>query len=624
MNKRLGIYVHFDKKGAVGEYVVHCLKGLQELVSDILVVVNGELSDEGRCALQVLGVDILVRENVGFDFGGWKEGIKYYGYDKISNYDELILTNNSYYGPIYPFSEMWNKMDNIECDFWGINKHCKIETKLHKNGPTRQLAEHIQSYWLVFKKQILASLVFKSYWEKLPTYNNMEDAITCGEVGLSTFFESQGFKSASYMDCAKYEALIKGNPTFLSDIQVITDRCPIIKRKFFYAYKENFLNEFVGHGRVKRLLNFLSENNLYDVNMIWDDLLQSVPMSVINDSLHMNYILAGRDDVGSVKLDKKIACIIYIFHPELISYCYQYIKNIPQYIDIVIVNTSSEVLELCKSTFQDLDSKIEYRMQPNRGRDNAAFLVTCKDIINQYDYLCFVHSKVSAHNDDVKRIVGEEFRSHCFTSLLYSERYINDITNTLSENSRLGLLAPLPILWNYNLAGNEWGRNKSNSENYLKQYFSIDDIELDPHVMAPFGGMFWVKTKALKTLTSYDWKYEDFPSEPFPASDGLLPHSIERLISILAQRDGYFIGHIAPIEYASTYLGELYHFNRNKTLDMKPYLLLPAFRVYSIRALRIKYFRCKFLSKITWGKKQKHYKRKTKNLKNNLQLLSLS
>ena len=67
--------------------------------------------------------------------------------------------------------------------------------------------------------------------------------------------------------------------------------------------------------------------------------------------------------------------------------------------------------------------------------------------------------------------------------------------------------------------------------------------------MAPFGGMFWVKTKALKTLTSYDWKCEDFPSEPFPTDDGLLPHSIERLISILAQRDGYFIGHIAPVEY---------------------------------------------------------------------------
>ena len=73
MNKRLAIYVHFDKKGAVRDYVVHCLKGLQEVVSDILVVVNGDLSDEGRCALEVLGVDILVRENLGLTLVGGKK-----------------------------------------------------------------------------------------------------------------------------------------------------------------------------------------------------------------------------------------------------------------------------------------------------------------------------------------------------------------------------------------------------------------------------------------------------------------------------------------------------------------------------------------------------------------------
>jgi rhamnosyltransferase len=74
--KRIAIYVHYDPKGEVREYVLYCLNGLKEVVSNILVVVNGLLSDEGKNKLVSTGVEVLCRENKDFDFGAWNDGIE--------------------------------------------------------------------------------------------------------------------------------------------------------------------------------------------------------------------------------------------------------------------------------------------------------------------------------------------------------------------------------------------------------------------------------------------------------------------------------------------------------------------------------------------------------------------
>lgn len=564
--KKLALYVHHNPKGEVRDYIIYCLKGLQEVVTEILFIVNGSITPEARDKLEKMGIKILVRENKGFDWWAWKAGIEFYGYDKIAEYDELLLTNNTYYGPIYPFSEMWSEMDKRDCDFWGINTHRETDNYWIPGDKDSKMLEHLQSYWIVFRKKILRSYDFQNYWETLKPHRNFEEMVGFGETKLTAYFKQRGFKSSCYMDYEKYDCLCNSNPCFLTDIQVIKDRCPVIKRKYFYGYKRNLLRYGCDY-RPRLLLDYLKQRNLYDTDFIIDDLLSTVPMSVINDTVYMSYILSSSQLASNTESNEKIACIVYIYPGDLIEDLERYIKNIPESIDIYIVNTNKQVAEKCRQVFRNKKNKIEFRLQPNRGRDNAALLVTCKDILGKYNYIGFVHAKKTPYFDDA--IIGEEFRNKCLMSLLYSEVYIKNIIFTFEKNPKLGLLVPLTIMNGaFHVIGAEWSRDRDNVENNLAKYFNLKNVELDTHVMAAFGGMFWARTAALKTLVSYNWQYSDFPEEPLSKNTGLLTHSLERIIPHLVQKDGFYIGNVAPDIYASYYLNNLYYLVR----EIKAYL----------------------------------------------------
>ena len=612
--------MHYDSKGEVRDYVIYCLNGLKEVVSEIMVVANGELSEEGRQKLDAADVKLLVRKNKGFDFNAWKEAIEHIGYDNIAQYDELLLTNNSYYSPIYPFSEMWNAMDDEACDFWGVNMHPETGSNIPR---------HIQSYWIVFRKKILASDIWRKYWANLPFLQNLEDVILKCEVKLTGHFEENGFKPAAYMRLEKYDKLIHENPAFVSDIQVIEDNCPIVKRKFFFDY--NYITSEAGDlvmpFHAKRLINYLEKNNPVLADIIWDDLLKTQHLSVLNDRLNLNFILSSELPPKHMILSPKAAVIIYIYYEDAIEYCCKYSRAIPEYIDIVIVYASESVREKCESFFSGKPEKIIYKKQPNRGRDNAALLVTCKEIVKQYDLICFLHAKKSAYN--FGDLPGEDFREHCFSSLLYSAPFVENVIEVFNNNPRLGFLVPFTLTGGQAvIIADEWSWNYDNAGKILKHYFNIEEKKyLDPHPIAPFGGMFWARTKALDTLTSYNWQYEDFPEEPMKKLDGLLAHALERLMPRLAQNDGFYAAFVAPDLYADSYFGRMYCMNREMKVrlfrrtgalcDSDLLRVMEKLSCYDGDVdfwrkhrflLEIKYVYCKLLRKITAGDLRGYYK----------------
>lgn len=616
--KRLAIYVHHDPKGEVRDYILYCLKGLQEVIDDILFVVNGCITPEGRKHVEDLGVKVLVRENKGFDWWAWKAGLEFLGYDKIAEYDELLLTNNTYYGPIYPFSEMWSEMDKRDCDFWGIAQHPKTDMLWVKGDPQSVMLRHIQSYWLVFKKRVFTSEDFQRYWMNLVMHNSFNEMVGYGETKLTDYFYKHGYSYDTYItfkECSKYGDT---NPCLFTAKHVIENRCPIIKRKYFYDTDfQNF--DFYNSSTLgpRTLLDFLNKEKIYDTGLIWNDLLSIAPMSEIADRLSLNYILPATSYISSLKPCKAVV-IMYIHPMELVEYCFSYAKNIPTNIDIVIVNTSLEVQLACRKAFEKLPNKIEYRLQQNRGRDNTALLVTCNDIIKQYEFLCFVHAKQSPYFQFLCN--GEYFRENNFASLLYSETYIENILSILQNNDFCGLLIPfIPSSSSYkNLLDDKWGPNWENAQNVLSKKFKTD-IKPDKDVMGPWGNMFWCRTSALKTLTSYAWSFDDFPKEPLHKSDGLLTHSIERLISTLVQKSGYYTAFISPIPLAQNIISNIYYGYRNKKVQINNATTIVGPKdFYNYKKDKLRYYRYKILSKITFGKMREHYKIKRKELKAHL------
>lgn len=96
---RLGIFECHDKDGIIDDYIPYLLNDMMENLTDLVVVVNGKLTPEGRRRLLEITPQVFVRADEGFDAAAWKEAmIDYLGWEKVSQYDELVLFNDTFLG----------------------------------------------------------------------------------------------------------------------------------------------------------------------------------------------------------------------------------------------------------------------------------------------------------------------------------------------------------------------------------------------------------------------------------------------------------------------------------------------------------------------------------------------
>ena len=65
---------------------------------------------------------VVIRENKGFDIGAWQQGItEICGREELAKYDSLTLFNDSFFGPFYPFADIYKEMESRSKDYWGLS-----------------------------------------------------------------------------------------------------------------------------------------------------------------------------------------------------------------------------------------------------------------------------------------------------------------------------------------------------------------------------------------------------------------------------------------------------------------------------------------------------------------------
>ena len=119
-SKRLGIYIFYDKDNIIDDYVIYMLKDLNKAVDNIIFVSNSKISKEEEKKLNGLNIEINIRENIGLDAGAFKYVYDKYKREYLCQYDEVLLLNDTFYGPFKPFKEIINEMNDKDIDFWGL------------------------------------------------------------------------------------------------------------------------------------------------------------------------------------------------------------------------------------------------------------------------------------------------------------------------------------------------------------------------------------------------------------------------------------------------------------------------------------------------------------------------
>jgi rhamnosyltransferase len=180
---RLCIFAHYDKDDLLDEYAVYLLEHLKKVSGSVIFVSTSRVGGADIAQLETLCSKVILRENAGYDFASWQAGMK--SVANIADFDELIICNDSAYGPFYPLSDIFNIMSQKDCDFWGMTDNYEI-------------AYHLQSYFQVFKKGVINSEIFKNFWNGVKSESTKQEIIRKYEVDLTQSLMSAGFKPCAY------------------------------------------------------------------------------------------------------------------------------------------------------------------------------------------------------------------------------------------------------------------------------------------------------------------------------------------------------------------------------------------------------------------------------------------
>jgi lipopolysaccharide biosynthesis protein len=183
--KRLAIFAHYDGHGLIDEHVLYYLRGLQPVTDRTLFISDCDLKLGEAEKLTGLAELVWAGRHGEYDFCSWKRGFAHLGAG-IENWDEIVLANDSCYAPVFPFAEVFDRMGRLECDVWGC-------TATYRKGRISS----ITSYFLVFRRPVLADQEFRAFWPAVIAELNADAVRVRYEIGLSKLLIARGFRLES-------------------------------------------------------------------------------------------------------------------------------------------------------------------------------------------------------------------------------------------------------------------------------------------------------------------------------------------------------------------------------------------------------------------------------------------
>lgn len=559
--QRLGIYCFYDKYGHAASFIKTFLDDLMDNLDDLVVVVNGQLSDQARQLFSEYTKTIIVRENKGLDVAAYKQAILTLGWEKLESYDEVICLNDTVMGPVYPFREMFACMDRKDVDFWGITAYAG-ETVDKEQIPT-----HLQAYWHAYRRSLVSSPAFHEYWETMPLWKDYAEVTRKHEMTFTKHFTDLGFTWASYIDWRKYQGY-SSYPLLYMPMQIVRDdRCPIFKRRSFFVDYSAYFDQTAGQPALD-LYEYLRDHTDYDVDMIWDAILPSYNIDDIRKAMHLDYVLPSQAINPQTHDRPRSAFIYHVYFMDLLEDTCHYIASLPEETDLYITSTEDKIPQIREYMQQHgISHQATFIPVINRGRDVSALLVAACPVVlsGKYDVIGFAHDKKSSQNQENGHHGTESqgFAYKLMENTLGSEAYVKNILTLFAENPRLGQVTPPPpyhALYFAHTIPHDWGANYEITKELLEDRLGIH-VPLSPTkpTASAMGLCYWFRVEALKPLFEYGWKYEDFLPEGQMGEDGTISHAIERANGYICQSRGYYPAWVLSDRYARIEVDSLFY-----------------------------------------------------------------
>lgn len=189
LGPRVAILVLFQPKGLLAS-TLFTLDHLVEQGWSVLVVSNAPLRATDNDALAKQASVILQRPNVGYDFGAYREGIRYLE-NAGHKPDRLILMNDSTWFPLRENDTTLARMEALNAAMAG---HIFKE-----EDPAKRARDHVESHLLMFGPDALSHPAFTAFWKNYKMSNSHAGTVERGEKGLTQMAVAAGLSIDALM-----------------------------------------------------------------------------------------------------------------------------------------------------------------------------------------------------------------------------------------------------------------------------------------------------------------------------------------------------------------------------------------------------------------------------------------
>ena len=146
---RTAIVSCYFSDGIIPETLMILLRGIKEAADNIVLIGDCPVYPDELDKLDGLVWYTEFRRHCQYDFGSYKKGLIFLRRAGVLDDGctrELVMMNDSCFGPVYPFSEAFRNMEKELCDFWGMTGY-----------RADLLDHHICSFFLVFRQPVISS-----------------------------------------------------------------------------------------------------------------------------------------------------------------------------------------------------------------------------------------------------------------------------------------------------------------------------------------------------------------------------------------------------------------------------------------------------------------------------------
>lgn len=216
---RVCLFAHYDPSGRIAPHVRRYLAQLASCGFVIHVACSGlaRLDERDRAALEWLGGTAYPRENAGLDFGAWQHLLRL---GCAAGADEILLANDSVFGPFGDLRPTFAAMRGRKLDAWGM-------------VASTERAWHLQSWFVCLSAAALARPAVQRVFAQPFANMAKPEIILHGELGLGVALRAERLTCAALFEepaRSRLRRLAPLNPMHLDWASLIaTGTVPFVK-----------------------------------------------------------------------------------------------------------------------------------------------------------------------------------------------------------------------------------------------------------------------------------------------------------------------------------------------------------------------------------------------------------